>query len=115
MLHVASSCVCGALPAPGQRCNMQAKRRGACSAPLEEMGHIDGWPAWHRLNTGITVCMHYTQRLELPPRIQHVHYHRVCDALPVPRQQRIAWCSLFPLQVARGHIDGCPGIAVRMH
>ena len=64
---------------------------------------------------GIAVCVHYTQRLELLPRIQHVHYHSVCDTLPVPRQQRIAWCSLFPLQVARGHVDGCPGIAVRMH
>ena len=32
----------------------------------------------------------------------HVTYSCVCDALPAPRHQSIAWCSLFSLSGGKG-------------
>ena len=33
--------------------------RGAAYSPSQEArGHVNAWPAWHRLHTDISVCVH---------------------------------------------------------
>jgi len=82
--------------APGQRCIVW------CSLFTLSGGKGDGdaWPVWHRLHTGnrpegMSCCLY---------RLQHVHNLSVCesDALPVPRHQSIARCSLFILPGGKG-------------
>ena len=54
MLHVAA-CVMHS-----QLLGSDASRSLPCPASQEARVDVDVWPAWHRLHTDISVCVHYT-------------------------------------------------------
>ena len=75
-----------------------------CLASQEPRVAVDAWPAWHRLHAGIIVLIFRLQ--DRSSRLDYCMYTtcmpQLIDALPAPRHQTIAWCSLFGLSGGKG-------------